>query len=111
MPEENDQPPAPSKINGLAHARKLASQNRDLETYAQVMRTDDRTGDVSNNYIQPIPLYRGRGVKELPPPRQLQAKQPAVIGSFHKGGKVRKTGIYRLREGERVIPRRGRKTR
>lgn len=31
--------------------------------------------------------------------------QPKVQGSYKKGGKVKKTGIYRLHKGERVLNR------
>jgi triphosphoribosyl-dephospho-CoA synthetase len=35
---------------------------------------------------------------------------PAVIASMKRGGRVHKTGIYRLHRGERVVPkRRGRR--
>ena len=27
-----------------------------------------------------------------------------VMGSFKKGGKVKKTGVYKLHKGERVMP-------
>lgn len=33
----------------------------------------------------------------------------AVLGSFKKGGRVKKTGVYLLHAGERVIPVRKRK--
>jgi hypothetical protein len=34
-----------------------------------------------------------------------------VQGSMRKGGKVRKTGLYRLHSGERVVPKRTKRSR
>lgn len=34
-----------------------------------------------------------------------------VQGSFRKGGKVKKTGVYRLHKGERVVPRKSKRGR
>lgn len=36
-------------------------------------------------------------------------KQP-ILGSFKKGGKVKKTGLYKLHKGEKVIPVKALKT-
>lgn len=33
----------------------------------------------------------------------------AVQGSFKRGGRVKKTGVYRLHKGERVVPRKSRR--
>lgn len=47
------------------------------------------------------------------PPQQYGGQQPIadprfsgprMMGSFKKGGKVKKTGLYRLHRGERVVP-------
>lgn len=35
------------------------------------------------------------------------AKKIPILGSFKKGGKVRRTGAYLLHKGERVIPSSG----
>ena len=36
--------------------------------------------------------------------RTIQKGAVKVIASLKKGGKIRKTGLYRLHKGERVIP-------
>lgn len=45
--------------------------------------------------------------KQLPLQTQKIPKQaqqlPKTLGSFKKGGKVKKTGVYRLHKGERVL--------
>lgn len=38
-------------------------------------------------------------------PRQSNIKVGGVMGSFKKGGHVNKTGVYKLHEGEEVIPK------
>lgn len=35
-------------------------------------------------------------------PRAVGTPEPRVLGSFHDGGKVHKTGIYKLEKGEHV---------
>jgi hypothetical protein len=36
------------------------------------------------------------------PPMRMQ--QPRVMGSMKKGGKIKKTGVYKLHKGEKVVP-------
>ncbi len=51
-----------------------------------------------------------KGIKNSIAPKSVVSKQPGlvreqnrqVLGNFHKGGKVRKSGVYRLKKGETV---------
>jgi hypothetical protein len=56
------------------------------------------------NPIGPIrrgPITMGPGIMPNEGPQPMGA-QP-LLGSFKKGGKVKKTGNYRLHRGERVV--------
>jgi len=39
-----------------------------------------------------------------------RTEQP-VLGSYKKGGKVKKTGLYKLHKGEKVVPVKSKKKR
>jgi hypothetical protein len=41
--------------------------------------------------------------------RNMSPGGERYLGSFKRGGKVKKTGNYRLHEGETVVPKGGRK--
>ncbi len=50
-----------------------------------------------------VPLQQSRfgGVKQKP---LQQIRRP--VGSFKKGGTVKKTGLYKLHKGEKILPKR-----
>jgi hypothetical protein len=37
-------------------------------------------------------------------PVAMQPVRPGVLGIMHKGGTIKKTGNYRLKKGEAVVP-------
>jgi len=37
-------------------------------------------------------------------PLGFRPMRDGVLGTLHKGGKVRKSGLYRLKKGEHVVP-------
>jgi hypothetical protein len=47
----------------------------------------------------------GAQPQPVAPMRPVQQFPAKPIGSFKKGGKVKKTGTYKLHKGERVIPK------
>lgn len=64
------------------------------------------------NFIARQGEEEARGNRDQQPLRegaQRQSNLNAVRGSFKRGGKVRKTGLYRLHRGERVIAKRSKK--
>jgi hypothetical protein len=49
----------------------------------------------------------GMGQGQIPQDPRMQppvVQGPRMLGSFKKGGKVKKTGAYKLHKGEKVIP-------
>lgn len=48
----------------------------------------------------PSPVIPNRG----PEPMPQGPMNGRIMGTFHKGGKVKKTGNYRLKKGEAVVP-------
>lgn len=40
-------------------------------------------------------------------PRPVSGMRRPILGSFKKGGKVKRTGLYQLHSGEKVVPRGG----
>lgn len=50
---------------------------------------------------QPGPA--GRPMQDGPMPGPVRGYGRPLLGSFKKGGKVKKTGVYKLHKGERVM--------
>ncbi len=70
---------------------------------ADDVRGDKQTAKALRGLSGPTPSPRAEQ-RDITP----DASRPSpVLGSFRKGGNVRKTGLYRLHKGERVVPRRG----
>ena len=73
-----------------------------------------RPGEEKREFIARQGREEARGTEDL---RSLdeeayrQRNENAVQGSMRKGGKIRKTGLYRLHRGERVVPKRSRRRR
>jgi hypothetical protein len=51
----------------------------------------------------------GFGGNTMPDPNPLAAGRP-VLGTMHKGGKIKKTGLYNMKKGEKVVPAKGKLT-
>lgn len=51
---------------------------------------------------QPGPV--GTPMQQGPMPVGRSMMTRPILGSYKKGGKVKKTGIYKLHRGERVMP-------
>jgi hypothetical protein len=54
----------------------------------------------------PIPVRRPISVPMQQNPIGMRGPMPGprlALGSFKKGGKVKKTGIYKLHKGERIL--------
>jgi hypothetical protein len=71
-----------------------------------------RPGEEKREFISRQSREEARGREDMQSLEQeayRQRNENAVQGSMRKGGKVRKTGLYRLHRGERVVPKRGRR--
>lgn len=54
--------------------------------------------------VNPKARYGDRGNEKRIPDSELKEMQKP-LGSYKKGGKVKKTGVYKLHKGERVLNR------
>lgn len=70
-----------------------AADNNILQKPA--LRVAPRTVQMQKGAIQDKGTPRNSGMKAFSP--------QALLGSFKKGGKVKKTGVYKLHKGERVL--------
>lgn len=53
--------------------------------------------------VGPAPAPVGGGFGDAPrQPRPIGPAQP-ILGTFHKGGMVKKSGVYKLKKGEKVL--------
>ncbi len=52
---------------------------------------------------QRVGMPVGGGAVPRPAPEPYRSAGPMPLGSFKKGGKVKKTGTYKLHAGERVL--------
>jgi hypothetical protein len=71
-----------------------------------------RPGEEKREFIARQGREEARGREDMQSLEQEAYRQRnvnAVEGSMRKGGKVRKTGLYRLHRGERVVPKRTRR--
>ena len=57
----------------------------------------------------PAALAGMRGGTQMPGQVAGQPTGQVPLRSFRKGGRVHRTGVYKLHAGERVIPARGRR--
>ncbi len=62
-----------------------------------------RSADIDKDYDKVSLEAAGEGEKQSRESNIKQAKE--VLGSFEKGGKVKKTGAYQLHEDEAVLPK------
>lgn len=62
-----------------------------------------RSADVDKDYEKVANETEGEGSRQSRESNIKQAKE--VLGSFEKGGKVKKTGAYQLHEDEAVLPK------
>ena len=78
----------------------------------QMFRADALGNAMRQNLIQDLPTLTPEGVanrnnkinlinQHLPPGNEVPN---VVLGNFEKGGTVKKTGLYKLHKGEKVIP-------
>jgi len=78
-----------SKIGGA-----MAKFGKSLTTFPDEGKLN-RAQDARNRANAPVGAIGGTNKEEY---------KPGVLGSFKKGGKVKKTGKYKLHKGEMVVP-------
>lgn len=75
-----------------------------IKTMAEVYNSKlpDMAAMRRNSPMMPAKMGVGMGKGQGLMKRSM--KKPPVLGSMKKGGKIKKTGLYRLHKGEKVVP-------
>src|ERR1017187_890614 len=58
--------------------------------------------------VQSPPIYGGGGPRVPGGPMPFQPRP--VLGTMHKGGIIKKSGLYNMKRGEKVVPTKGKLT-